>query len=397
MKTWIKTIGLLFAGVALSVSAAPDWTRSGSFALDTRDDEAPGWNFAPTNTVETRYSAAMIAFSQTSAVDTTYAYSEVREYSGCTVFFTHVSLAGSSREGATEWVESMKEIAVGLRDGFAQGLIVEKGLHVTSRLLNGMIGVLLEMPTTAGDYWHCNSYLALNKLMWPMQHLDLPAENNYEITPIVHFSSSGMAIPPRSLLVTHTVGGYSYPYATFSLLTENEATEEIWWNHEGLLITIIPNSSLICALEGEYTVEYGSSVSVSSANAIGMFDADNDGLPDDWELDSFSGENCDPNLDPDADRYSNADEYVLGTVPTDSSSTFAVTANSEGLYSEAAPTVQISFPTVLGRNYAVQSCEKLDAAQWFTKTNFAGTGENMTYIEDAMVSNRFYRVGVSLP
>jgi Endonuclease/Exonuclease/phosphatase family/Bacterial TSP3 repeat len=97
--------------------------------------------------------------------------------------------------------------------------------------------------------------------------------------------------------------------------------------------------------------------------------------------------------DTDGDGFSDADEVVFGTNPADSASRFIVTI----AYQPPTPSMlRLSFQTMLGREYVVESCT--DFSDWKDETTFSGT--DMPQVTDFPVSphepKRFYRVRVTL-
>lgn len=79
-------------------------------------------------------------------------------------------------------------------------------------------------------------------------------------------------------------------------------------------------------------------------------DKDGDGLLDSWETIYFdTAEDCVPSVDTDGDGYSNAEEYFLGTIPTDMDSSLnllAVACGSSGC--------SLTWSSVEGRTYDVE-------------------------------------------
>jgi len=70
------------------------------------------------------------------------------------------------------------------------------------------------------------------------------------------------------------------------------------------------------ALSAEDAVRLADGVAADEA-VVPPADADGDGLPDDWELSVFNNLNETGQTDPDNDQLSNAQEFELGTDPTD--------------------------------------------------------------------------------
>ncbi len=102
--------------------------------------------------------------------------------------------------------------------------------------------------------------------------------------------------------------------------------------------------------------------------------------------------------DPDGDGWINANEFIAGTDPKDASNLLAITAmvaNGDDFL--------VTFPSVAGRHYTVETTDKLVAADWqFVLTNdipatgIAGTGGPIQVTDSggALQPLRFYRIGV---
>ncbi len=93
-------------------------------------------------------------------------------------------------------------------------------------------------------------------------------------------------------------------------------------------------------------------------------DSDSDGLPDYWMQQYFghiahvAGDNSQATDDADGDGMTNIEEYVAGTDPTKATNAFRVALSFAG------NTLSISFPTVLGRTYSIETSSQLDAPIW---------------------------------
>ena len=101
-----------------------------------------------------------------------------------------------------------------------------------------------------------------------------------------------------------------------------------------------------------------------------------------------------PGGDSDGDGFSDEDEAVFGTNPLDANSRFTMTFS----YPSPAPGMaRITFPTLAGRTYAVESSP--DLSTWTAVADFAGTG-NPQMADIAVVPQetaRFYRIRAALP
>jgi hypothetical protein len=122
-------------------------------------------------------------------------------------------------------------------------------------------------------------------------------------------------------------------------------------------------------------------------------DADQDGLPDAWELahglnPAASG---DAALDPDEDGLTNLQEYLAGTDPQDAASALRLSAT----ISDGAAVLR--FPAVAGKSYTVSSCDDLGASEWVLLQEIsAGAASGVVEIPDTrpLDGQRFYRVQV---
>jgi subtilisin family serine protease len=123
-------------------------------------------------------------------------------------------------------------------------------------------------------------------------------------------------------------------------------------------------------------------------------DADNNGLPDWWELQYFghlTGTN--PNADADHDGMSNLQEWLAGTNPTNASSCLrliAIPANNPNAF-------VVRWPSVAGKYYRLERATNLlTGFNSVVQTNIAATAPTNTATDTAVLPGkaRFYRVGV---
>lgn len=115
-----------------------------------------------------------------------------------------------------------------------------------------------------------------------------------------------------------------------------------------------------------------------------------DGIPSSWWIQYFgTTDGVSATADTDGDGFTNAQEYALGTIPTDASSTFRV--RSASLQSG---TVTISWDAVAGKTYQLVAKSSLSSGDW------QPVGEPLTASASGPVSrsetpstpSRFYRV-----
>ncbi len=122
-------------------------------------------------------------------------------------------------------------------------------------------------------------------------------------------------------------------------------------------------------------------------------DLDDDCLPDWWEVYYFGTiTGVTPQADPDGDGMTNSAEFTAGTDPRNPKSRFTVTA-----VSVESGCCSLSFPTILGRVYAVEHSDSLTS--WSALTSgLPGTGGTVAFNDPSAVGNahRFYRVSVQL-
>jgi sugar lactone lactonase YvrE len=119
-----------------------------------------------------------------------------------------------------------------------------------------------------------------------------------------------------------------------------------------------------------------------------------DGIPDTWRLVYFgtvSNILSAANADPDGDGASNWQEYIAGTNPLDATSVFeflpatALTGSS----------LTLQWPSVVNKNYTLQSSSAPGGAWTTIATNLPGNGQTLQWTDtNASPSARFYRAQV---
>jgi hypothetical protein len=126
----------------------------------------------------------------------------------------------------------------------------------------------------------------------------------------------------------------------------------------------------------------GQGIAIDNVSITFLIDTDLDGIPDMVDLDD------------DGDESSDLDEVTFGTDPLDKNSRFVMSL----VYLSTEPrSVRISFPTVTGRTYTVES--SLDLAVWTSARTEAGTG-TVKVVEFPLAQTekrRFYRMRVTKP
>jgi hypothetical protein len=123
-------------------------------------------------------------------------------------------------------------------------------------------------------------------------------------------------------------------------------------------------------------------------------DADNDGLEDAWEITFFGTLAQSPTEDSDGDGETNLDELIAGTSPTDPKSVLSQRAARLG------NAVAITFPSVLGRKYTIETKTDLTSTLPWTpvQSGIQGTDAPITITLPNVfdVPRRFYHVVVEL-
>jgi len=126
-------------------------------------------------------------------------------------------------------------------------------------------------------------------------------------------------------------------------------------------------------------------------------DDDNDEIPDSWEgLHGLDPLLDDASANPDGDSFSNLEEYVSDTSPTNG-------AGFPKLELNLPPTndlLEISFATSPARNYRVYFSGDLGEDSWLPlSSELQGTGASILIQDPAATNetNRFYRLRITLP
>jgi len=122
-------------------------------------------------------------------------------------------------------------------------------------------------------------------------------------------------------------------------------------------------------------------------------DTDGDGMPDWWEVAHGLNPNdpSDANHDDDGSGFTNLQDYRAGTDPANPASCLHITSSVI-----TGNDVQVSFTSVLDKNYLLESTASLPSPNWSTVTqNVAGTGSPISMTDPGGATNspaRYYRV-----
>ena len=131
-----------------------------------------------------------------------------------------------------------------------------------------------------------------------------------------------------------------------------------------------------------------------------IVDTDEDNLPDWWEIDHFSTLNNTNSQDSDNDGYSNRDEFLSKTNPTDASDRpyFKTNLNVSNINFTNSDALSFEFMTHPGYTYTIQSMNSLSENTWIdtTQSNLTGDGIPMKVTIDALTSGnedkQFFRL-----
>ena len=132
--------------------------------------------------------------------------------------------------------------------------------------------------------------------------------------------------------------------------------------------------------------------------SLAAADSDGDGLDDDWELAYFNTLDRDGTGDFDGDGYTDAQEFLAGTDPTNSGSILRVLTVTFGDEGGAGYVARVYWSSTLGKNYRVQFKDAVTDPWADLPGLITASGPTATAL-DPMSFNpalrRFYRVVVA--
>jgi hypothetical protein len=138
--------------------------------------------------------------------------------------------------------------------------------------------------------------------------------------------------------------------------------------------------------------EYGNDpvnwIAANPSPGPGGDDSDNDGMPNDWEIDNgFNPNNsADAGQDPDDDGLTNLEEYLADTDPRNAASGLRLQITRPG-------NILLQFNAAPNRSYTVEYRDNLDATSWNTLTTIApGSGGSVQLTNSPSGGHKFYRL-----
>jgi glucose/arabinose dehydrogenase len=164
----------------------------------------------------------------------------------------------------------------------------------------------------------------------------------------------------------------------------------------GWTSTLVTNSGLSITTFGEDDAGeiYLSQYTSGSIYRIIAHDSVGDGIADWWRQQYFNSPKTTNSAscaacDPDGDGFSNLQEYLAGTDPTNSLSALSIHS-----IASVGTNVTVNFASASGHKYFLERTDQLPTGSWTPITTVSGTGGIVpaTDIGSAGVTNRFYRV-----
>ena len=179
-----------------------------------------------------------------------------------------------------------------------------------------------------------------------------------------------------SMATPHVAGAVAFAAMNFPTETMSQR-----------ITRILSHVTLVPALAGKMT-------SGGRLDLLKIIDTDADGLPDWWETEEFGNLAQNASADPDADGFTNVQEFLAGTSPqiTSSRLNFATYARG-GMNSQD---FILTFPSVENTIYRIQRSNNLTT--WSPLgSDLTGTGSAMQIIDPGALpaaTSRYYRIGI---
>jgi hypothetical protein len=223
--------------------------------------------------------------------------------------------------------------------------------------------------------------------------------------PVLEFTPDGAYVMPVGATSTFTVAAIDYDSPGTTLTASNLPVGG------SKLATFDPNTGIfswhVTALgQGgrttdvvytttTFTADDGTSTTSAAVVITVPWDADADGMPDDWELLRMGSPTNAPDGDWDGDGFPNYSEWVASTDPNAPGS-FIGWENKMVI---SPNSVALTFQSVVGEDYVIEALDGLLAStnEWYYLDNMVSTNDPMTWVDtNALPDARNYRIKIPL-
>ena len=234
--------------------------------------------------------------------------------------------------------------------------------------------------------------------------------NNNQAAPVVSTAILSTAANPGGTDVSGSLSSAAstaYRIELFASASGNEGeifvgSTSVTTNSSGAasftlsLAAAVPSGYVITATA---TDPNGNTSPFSAPVSVTTVDSDHDGLPDNWMMAHFghptaqAGDLSRATDDPDGDGMTNLQEFLAGTDPKSSISTFRITN-----LDRVSGSPRISFPAVAGKSYQLQYSNDVLSGRWYPLVDgiFSATSTTVQIVDPGATAatKRFYRVAL---
>ena len=222
--------------------------------------------------------------------------------------------------------------------------------------------------------------------------------------PVLEFTPDGAYVMPVGATSTFTVAAIDYDSPGTTLTASNLPVGG------SKLATFDPNTGIfswhVTALgQGgrttdvvytttTFTADDGTSTTSAAVVITVPWDADADGMPDDWELLKMGATTHAPDGDWDGDNFSNYNEWIASTDPNSPGSYIGW----ESQFKVSSSVLQLTFQSVTGRTYQIEGHDGLLSdtnVPWIHLETVIATNDPMTWRDNnAWPDIRIYRIKI---
>ncbi len=287
-------------------------------------------------------------------------------------------------------------------------------------------GVVLEYSANGGANWiEMGRYDTIAYRSWTFVSLSIPAGaqgpsvqirwrqlsnsgSSFDHWALDNVSIAAVVLPPAASFTGSPTTGVAPLSVTFTNSSTGTITNQFWdFGDSQTTNTTAPTVQHTYDTAGTFTVTLivsgptGMATNTQPALInVAWLDSVGDGIPDWWRQQYFGSgtttndQSC-ATCDPDGDGLDNRQEYVFGSVPTDAGNVFQLQITP------VAGDVQLSFPSLTGRQYTIEINDALGAGgSWLPVgafTDVAGTGSVMNHTDSSPPATRAYRLRGRVP